>query len=137
VSVTQAIYDVLVNDPDIIGSAGVGTYRASPAIYTIDPAPGNAFPYIIAAGDVSHIPSDTKTSYGREIQRDIRCYDRALGSAARVEALAERVRSLFHNQLVQVPGFTNVLSSVPSGPFVADGEGVYGRVVTVRLLLEE
>jgi len=56
-----------------------------------------------------------------------------------VEAAAsnvERVRALLHRQPLSVDGFSWVMAEC-SGPTVADEQDAYGRIVTVKLTLEE
>jgi len=79
---------------------------------------------------------DTKTTEGREIFRDVRFYTEANGSAVTVEALAERARELLHRQALSVDGFSVIVAEC-SGPVKADEPDAYGRIVTVRLLMEE
>lgn len=132
---TAAIYDVLVADATL--SVLLASYGGQPAVFTTDPVPGDAVrPYVVTAGDISQAAADTKTSRGREIRRDVRCYDDATGSAIRVEAIAERVRLLLHRQIMAIPGFVWILAEC-SGPFQADEQDAYGRIVPVRLLVEE
>lgn len=118
-------------------TALLGTYRGEPAIFTTDPAPGDAvLPYIVTAGEVVANPEDTKTTRGRELWRDVRCYAPATGSAVTVEAMAERVRALLHRQALTIDGFVWIWASC-SGPIVADEEDAYGRIVTVQMRVEE
>jgi len=132
---TGAIYDVLANDAILPGM--LATYGGQPAVFTTDPAPGDAvLPYVVTAGEVSQAPFDTKTTLGREIRRDVRCYSAADGSVVEVEAIAERVRYLLHRQPLTVPGFVWILAEC-MGPIVADELEAYGRIITVRMLVEE
>jgi hypothetical protein len=132
---TQAVYDRLAGDATL---AGLFTaYQGAPAIFTTDPAPGNAhLPYLVTAGAVAQAAFDTKVSRGRRVWRDVRCYAAADGSAVTVEAIAERVRALLHRYELPVPGF-GMLVSRCAGPVVADEPDVYGRVLTVEFLLME
>jgi hypothetical protein len=93
-------------------------------------------PYIITAGAVAQTAADTKTTLGREVVRDVRCYTAASGSAQVVEAMAERVRELLHRQALTIAGFVWVLAEC-SGPMAADEQDAYGRVVTVRMVVGE
>ena len=69
---TKGIYDRLYNDP--ILRSKINTYNSEPAIFTVEPVPGNArLPYIVVSGPVSDVPFDTKTTLG-EANGDIRCY---------------------------------------------------------------
>ena len=134
-AISQAIYDLLVNDATLVGL--LSTYGGNPAVFTSDPAPGDAtLPYIVTAGEVSHAPFDTKTTLGRRFLRDVRCYADADGSAVDVEEIAERVRALLHRQELTVSGFDWVLSEC-SGPIAADERDAYGRIVTVAVTIEE
>jgi len=133
--VTQALYERLAGDATL--TALLATYRGEPAIFTTDPAPGDAeLPYIVSAGHVAVAPFDTKVDRGRQIWRDVRCYAAADGSAVTVEALAERVWALLHRQPLDVEGFGVFLAQC-SGPIAADEPDAYGRIVTVRIIMME
>lgn len=132
---TTAIHGKLSTDPTI--ASLLASYRGSPAVFTMDPVPGDAeLPYIVSAGEVSQVPADTKTTIGVESTRDIRCYDAATGSPVVVEAVANRVRELFHRSELSVLGWTWVLSVV-TGPTAADELDAYGRIITIRARLRE
>ena len=132
---TQAIYDALSADATLI--ALLAEYRGEPAIFTTDPPPGDAtLPYIVTAAEITQAPFDTKTTRGREAWRDVRCYAEADGSAVTVEEIAERVRTLLHRQALVVTGFVWFLAEC-TGPVVADERDAYGRIVTVRTMVEE
>jgi len=134
-AITEAIHDVLAGDGTL--TAMLATYGGEPAIFTTDPAPGDAtLPYIVSAGEVAQTPFDTKTTRGRVAVRDVRCYTDATGSAVVVEAIAERVRALLHRQTLAISDFECVIAEC-SGPAAADGQDAYGRIVTVRLTMEE
>ena len=134
-ALTQALYSRLAGDGALV--ALVNTYRGQPAIFTTDPAPGDAeLPYIVSAGNFSDAPFDTKTVLGRDIRRDVRCYAAADGSAVTVEAMAERARELLHRQPLAVDGFGVFLAEC-TGPIAADEPDAYGRIVTVRLIMME
>ncbi|HEY8414807.1 MAG TPA: DUF3168 domain-containing protein [Thermaerobacter sp.] len=134
-ALTQALYGRLAGDPEL--RSMLGTYEGQPAIFTAPP-PGDApYPMIVSLGAVSDTPDDTKTSRGREVQRDITCYTLADGSMAQVETLAERVRQLLHRQPLAVDGYHVWLAEV-SGPILAETDNtVYGLTLTVRLRMEE
>jgi hypothetical protein len=134
-AVTAALYERMAGDPTLTGL--LASYEGEPAIFTVDPAPGDAeLPYIVTAGEVTDAPADTKTTRGRELYRDVRCYAEADGSAVTVEAIAGRVRQLLHRQEILVSGFEWILGEC-TGPITADERDAYGRIVTVRLVLEE
>lgn len=132
---TAAMYDQMAGDGTLAGL--LSTYDEEVAVFTTDPAPGNAIlPYIVTAGESVQMPWDTKTTRGRQAWRDVRCYADANGSAVVVEAIAERVRALFHRVELTVAGFEWVWAEC-SGPIVADEQDAYGRIVTVKLTLQE
>jgi hypothetical protein len=134
-NLTSAIYGKLAGDATLV--ALLSSYEGYPAVFTTDPAPGDAhMPYIVTAGEVAQSSFDTKTTRGRDITRDVRCYAPAGGSAQTVEAIAERVRELLHRQFLAVDGFDWVMSEC-SGPMAADEQDAYGRIVSVRLVIQE
>jgi len=134
-AITAAIHDALASDATL--AAMLSTYGGEPSIFTTDPAPGDAtLPYVVTAGEVAQTPFDTKTTRGRVVTRDVRCYTDATGSAAVVEAIAERVRALLHRQTLTISDFVCVVADC-SGPVSADGQDAYGRIVTVTMTIEE
>jgi len=135
VNLTEAIYDRLVADSDLADM--LAEYDNGPAIFTTDPAPANAvLPYIVSAGHVAVSAHDTKTTRGRQIWRDVRCYAPASGSALVIESIAERVRNLLHRHNLQISNGETWVAEA-SGPIAADEEDAYGRIVTIRLIIME
>lgn len=131
-NLTEAIYDRLSGDAELAGL--LASYEGGPAIFTVDPAPGNAsLPYIVSAGTTSQRPFEAKNQAGREMFRDIRCYSADTGSAETVEAMAERVRALLHRHRLVIDGFSTLVAEV-SGPVTADEDDAYGRIVSLRLI---
>lgn len=132
--ITAALFNRLVNDVTL--AALLSEYGGLPAIFTTDPVPGDAvMPYVVTAGEVTQTPWDTKTTRGRELTRDVRCYAADSGSAATVEAVAERVRALLHRHELVIDGFTTVIAEC-SGPITADEPDSYGRIVSVNLKID-
>lgn len=135
---TQAVYDALRQDPELV--ALLASYPANssdPAVFTADPAPDDAtLPYIVSAGEVSVQPFDTHDRNGVDLLRDIRCYAEKTGSVATIEQISDRVRRIFHRQSFQVPGWSFRYAAI-SGPIVNDELDAYGRILTVRFVLEE
>jgi hypothetical protein len=128
---TAAIYDQLAGDA--ILTALLATYKGLPAIFTTDPAPGDTgLPFIVTAGEVTQAPSDTKTTRGRDLIRDVRCYAKSDGSAVVIETIAERVYALLHRQNLPINGYQWVLSNC-TGPIVADEKDFYGRIISLSL----
>ena len=132
---TQSIHDRLADDTTLTDL--LATYRDGPAIFTTDPAPGDASrPYIVTAGEVTQSPFDTKNSRGRRAWRDVRCYANADGSSLTIEMIAERVRALLHRYRLDIDGF-GVLVAECNGPVTADEKDAYGRILTVQYLFTE
>lgn len=134
-ALTQAIYDVLAGDTTLTGL--LTPYHHLPGVFTAFPVPEKAeVPYVVSAGDVVDLPWDTKNSRGREITRDIRAFALADGNPIPVEVIGERVRFLFHRRTLPIQGYNWVISGV-TGPIAADGDGYYGRVVTLTVKAQE
>lgn len=115
----------------------LATYRDGPAIFTTDPPPEDAeLPYIVTAGAITYEPFDTKTTRGRRLSRDVRCYAPDGGSVVVIEQIAERVRARLHRYNLEVTGF-RVIVAVAQGPTQADEPDAYGRIVSVRYVLME
>jgi hypothetical protein len=134
-ALTQGIYDYLSSDVLLVGM--LASYDGAPAIFTIDPVPGDAvLPYVVSAGDVADTSFDTKLDLGRRIWRDVRCYATADGDSIPVEQIAERVRTLLHRHILTVAGY-GVLVAECSGPVTRNEQDVYGRIVTVKLIMME
>ena len=133
--VTEAIYDRLVDDYDL--GVLLASYGGMPAVFTVDPVPGDAeLPYVVTAGQAWTRAFDTKTTRGRELMRDVRCYAEADGSASLVEAIAECVRALLHRQLLRIEGFGVWLMEC-SGPVAVSEPDAYGCIVSVRMMIVE
>ncbi len=132
---TAAIYDKLAGDATL--TAMLAIYKGLPAIFTTDPAPGDTgLPYIVSAGEVTQAPADTKTTQGRSLIRDVRCYAKADGSAVVIESIAERVYELLHRKSLPINGYQWVISNC-GGPIVADEKDFYGRIISVSLLAQK
>ena len=133
--ITEALYQRLAGDATLAGL--LAEYRGQPAVFTTATAPGDAeLPYIVTSGSVAEEPFDTKTSRGRVFTRDVRCYAAASGSARTVRQIAERVRALLHRRTLEISGFAWLMAEC-SGPMAADEQDAYGRIVTVRMTVEE
>lgn len=132
---TAAIDARLRGDATLV--AMLADFNGRAAVFTTDPVPGTAsMPYIVTAGEVTDSAYDTKTTLGRELRRDVRCYAPIAGSVVTIEAIAERVRELLHRQPLSVDGY-DVWMAECSGPIVADEPDAYGRIVTVRTIMTE
>ncbi len=131
---SAAIYTALVGDGTLV--ALLPKFQGRPNVFTYEPIPKKVDkPYIVTVGEVSNVPElDTKDSTGRRIVRDIRIYAALTGKSAEIEAIAERVRTVFHRGSLSVSGFKTIYVNV-TGPITVDEEDVYGRVLSVELLL--
>jgi len=133
--IEKAVYDLLVADNTL--TALLGTYEGDAAIFTIDPAPGDAvLPYIVAASVPVQNPFDTKQTRGRTAWIDVRCYSGATGSAQTVDAIAERVRTLLHREPLLIDDHIWLWSEC-TGPVSANEADAYGRIVTLKVTFEE
>lgn len=131
----EAIYDKLSADSTL--TALLGTYEGEPAIFTVDPAPGDAdMPFIVISPILDQAPFDTKTSQGRSARIDVRCYAGATGSAVNIEAISERVYTLLHRSELTIDGHAWLWSSC-FGPISADEADAYGRIITLQVTAEE
>lgn len=139
-NLSAALHAWLTASPQV--TSQLSTYNGAPAIFTTHPAPIDAErPYITTDGDAVNNPADTKNSRGRSVWRDVRIFDDATGSTARVNAIAEAVRARLHRQQIPVAGHLTVICEVAGPTSLDDGintdHTVTGRLLTVRLRLEE
>lgn len=131
----KAIADQLIADATL--EALLSTYESEPAIFTVDPAPeGAEKPYIVIGPIIDGAPFDTKTSRGRSVRVDVRCYAEATGSSDDIEAISERVRAVLHRVELTIDDHAWEWSSC-FGPISADEEDAYGRIVTVQIAAQE
>jgi hypothetical protein len=136
-ALTQAVYDLLTSDTTLAGLLATYGEYGGPAVFTTDPAPGDAaLPYIVTAGAPVDTAFDTKTSEGRRVWRDFRCYAEKDGSSVTVEAIAERVRGLLHRTPFVIDGYEVQIVEC-SGPVAADEPDAYGRIVTAKITMME
>ena len=143
--ITKAIYTRLSGDATLQGL--LTTYSGAAAVFTTDPIPADAvLPYVTVL-PIAEVPFESKPLYtggtvlgdvttGREVTYDVGCYDEDDGSAVDVEAIYERVRALLHRHILTIANFTTVIAEV-TGTLSADEDGVFGRIVTIRLIVEE
>ena len=140
-AITKGFFDRMNGDSAL--TALLGTYKTAPSIFTKRPLPPgfdieSNGPYVLTTGEAVQDPgpADVKNSKGREIVRDILCFSKLKDSATVVEGVAEQVRSLFQRQVFSITGFSIIVSEV-SGPIEADEDDALGRVISVRLVLQE
>lgn len=134
-NIEGAIYTRLLGDSQL--TAMLNVYRNNPAVFTFAPVPDDAMlPYIVV-NPVSDVPLDTLAEMGRQVTRDIACYAPNTGSPIQVTTLSERVRTLFHQQIILVDGYTNFLTSVTGLLTAPTDRTVFGRIVSVRFSLRQ
>ncbi len=140
-AITKGFFDRMKDDATLV--ALLGTYKSAPSVFTKRPLPPgfdieSHGPYVLTTGEAVHDPgpADVKNSKGREIVRDILCFSELKDSPIVIEAVAERVRFLFQRQVFSITGFSIIVAEV-SGPIEADEDDALGRVVSVRLVLQE
>lgn len=132
--IRAAIHAKLAGDSTL--TSQLATYMGVPAIFSFGQIPEDApLPRIVTIINLSDLPFDTKGDFGREIQRDVSCYTEATGDTTVIESISERVRFLLHQTTLTVAGFSHVLSEVIN-LIDADEEDIYGKVLTVRVLLQ-
>lgn len=132
---TAPIYNLLSADGPL--TAMLATYGGEPAIFTTFPTPGDAtLPYIVTAGEAVATNVDTKTTRIRELFRDVKVFAAPAGGAEDVEQIADRVYDLLHRRELTIDGYEWVLSEC-LGPITADERDAYGRVLTLRTIIEQ
>lgn len=136
--ILSAIYSRLRADSTLTGllAASVG---GGSAVYSGSLVPGNAvLPYIAINGPISDVPDDTFDAQYRGSLWDIHCYDHRPdgggGSVARVNSIAERVRTLLHRQPLTLAGDPRNLVCAVEMVSINDDSSAFGRVVQLRLL---
>lgn len=143
---TQAIFDRLAGDAtlDALLARTVIGDGTGPAVYSSDPVPPNAvLPYVVIGANVGagYVGHSVRESM-RDVIRDVSAYadrpDDGGGSVALVNAIADRVRELFHQQVLALPGSGEWARNprlVASGPIPNDGQHAFGRVVSLHALV--
>lgn len=143
-----AVYRRLRGDDVLDGLLARSVIEAQEAaVYTTDIVPPSAkMPYVHAPGEsVTDVPDDrSSTARFRDIARDIGIFDERPehggGSVAAVNAIADRVRALFHRQPLWIepgePGYGRVLDVWCWGPIGNNGPRAFGRVVTLRVRVQ-
>jgi hypothetical protein len=118
-------------------TAMLGVYSGAPAIFVGDLVPADApRPYVILSGAIADVAADTKSTLGRSVEQDVRCYADGPASSKLIESIAERVRAVLHRAAIYINGFSAIVSDV-DGPIAAETDGrIIGRIVTAHYRLE-
>ncbi len=140
--ITQAIFDKLVGDSELVallGTFGSGS-PTEPCIFTGWPVPPDApRPYVYTRGAVSISSFDLLADdFGQDITRDVTAIADNTGSDAAIETIAERIRTLLHRQPLTVPSGVHVMTQCIQGPVVAEtDDSLTGRRLTFRIVVME
>lgn len=129
-----AAWSRMAGDPVL--SADLSSYHDEPAVIVTDDGslPEDvSTPFVAVLGVIVDEPNDCKSGEGRDQSLMIRVFDEADGSTLQVEAIAERVRSLFHRQPLGLASGAYLVEC--SGPFVTPTDSsLYGRQIEVRVV---
>ncbi len=136
-AITLGIFNRLNGDSTLTDL--LGSFDGRKAIFTYSPAPKDTgIPYIVTSGEITDAPNDNKTTTGRVITRDIRCFAKANKDPRTLETIAERIRTLFNQAeaSITITGF-KVTVAEAFGPreIPTDENELYGRLVTIQLTL--
>jgi hypothetical protein len=135
-AITDAFHARMVGDAPLV--ALLAADGGAPNVLMSSPVPENTDrPFIVSDGNIGGAKDRIKNSDVREIFRDIRAFTDATGNTALVEQIIDIVHDLFHHQKANVPvaGFTTMLITASDPITAPSGEGLYGRMLTVRMLL--
>ena len=133
-ALSAAIHARLKADATLVGL--LGEYQGEPAIFTFSPVPEDAeVPYVVVGASVADVPFDAKDMRGREITRDLLVVSEEVGDSGDVDDIAERVRTLLHRVPLVVAGWGTVLTQVAGPVEVPSDERLYGRLLTLRVVL--
>lgn len=136
-ALAKGLYDGLRGESTI--TADLPAYEGGFSIFNTSPIPPDApWPMIVFTVAQGWENFDTKTTTGHEIFIDIGVFDEASGSTVIIDRLAEAVRDFLHRNLtaLTIAGFNLRIISA-TGPISNDVEKVYGRMVSLRLVIEE
>jgi len=119
----------------------MGTYRTEPAWFSIFPTPGDAgrpLGVVRPQSDPSRgLEFDAKDIDSRNITYSVDVFTDADGSIVDLEAIAERVKALFHRtpSALTITGY-DVIDAFADGPTeLPTDHTVYGRRVSVEMIL--
>lgn len=121
----------MLSDSTLVSLLGT-TYGGRAPILAEDSIPSDVpRPFVVVDLPTVDEGDDTKNSAGRDRMVTIRCYEDA--SDDTIDAIAERIRALFHRLPVSPTGETGWMASA-SGPTTAPTDNtLHGRSITVRV----
>ena len=138
--VTRSIYRFLQADGDLPGL--LGSYGDAPSVFTSIPVPETAGnPFVTVSGSISDTDEGTKNSQIRRVTVVVGAYADADGNVDKIEEIGEHLRNILGNK-INTEAKLNIRhwhAAVVGtfGPIVNDVEDLYGRMVTVELLLHQ
>lgn len=130
----------ILADADI--TALLGVWNSEPAVFTRRPTPENApYPMAIVSPDISIGNQDMLRTQVMVVRRDVSVYGEQPRDYRTVEALAYKLKTLFHRNKFSIdvsPGF-QLIDIVADGPIPApsDSKDLVGRMVLLRLRLRD
>lgn len=131
-NLTGALYDHLAADATL--TALLSTYGGLPAIFTARIPEDVTYPCVVSIGNDTDDPNDCKNRLGRDVRRSVRVIDLETGSAADLEAAAERIYELLHRCLLTIAD-NDVYAADAEGPrLVGSDPDLQVREVEVRLM---
>ena len=130
----KGIFDALAADGTLVGL--ITTFKGEPAIFTPVADPQAELPYIVLTGPIINENFDTKTKNGLQPIFDIKVYTAETGSRVAVDVIAAQVHTVLHRGTIVITGYT-LIHALVDGPVEQVEEGVYGRRLSCRLVLEE
>jgi len=132
IDLTRALVDTLRSDVTLAGY--LGTHREAPAVFASSPVPEQTGTPFVVTNAVSDITFDSKAPYMREVEHDVGVYDDDTKSIYAVETIAEHLRERFRTTFDVTDWSMSVIDT--TGPIPNDVDGLHGRVLTVRVILE-
>ena len=134
-AITKAYFDRMSGDGTL--TTLLPTFNSQPNIFSSGFVPdGAVLPWIEFSGQFTSNAFDTKTTNGRQLFTDLRTVGKRSSSAVEVEAIAERIYTLFKDHSLAVAGFVTILGDC-SGPESANGSETIVRVVPCSLIIQE
>ena len=138
--VTKSIYRFLQADSNL--NDLLGSYSGSTAIFTSTPVPeSTGVPFVVVSGSVSDVDNGTKNSQMRTVRTNVTVFSNEDGNVDKIEEIGEHLRDILGNK-INTEAKLNIRhwhAAVVGtfGPIVNDVEDLYGRMVTVELLLHQ
>lgn len=134
--VKQAIVGRLLADPDLV--AGLSTYEGLPAVFASRTVPVSAELPWVHVRPVAQTADDDLVEHGLIFLTDLGVFATDPGSTDTADALAGRVRTLFHHQ--PLPTSAGSVVAVQASQVLDTPDeplGVVGRIVSLTIRYRE